>query len=58
MVAYDSGTKWARQMLIFLEKDLHYFLRDLLQNKSSESKVTSEAVHQLNVTNEGHGEQL
>ena len=50
MVAYDSGTKWARQMLIFLEKDLHYFLRDLLQNKSSESKVTSETIHQLNVT--------
>ena len=57
-MAYDSGTKWARQMLIFLEKNLHYFLRDLLQNKSSESKVTSETIHQLNVTNEGPGEQL
>ena len=50
VVAYDSGTKRARQMLTVLEAILPYFLRDLMRKKSSESKVTRETIHQLNVT--------
>ena len=50
VVAYDSGTKRARQMLTVLEAIMPYFLRDLMRKKSSESKVTRETIHQLNVT--------
>ena len=50
MLAYDSGTKRARQMLTVLEAILPYFLRDLMRKKSSESKAIRETIHQLNVT--------
>ena len=50
VVTYDSGTKRARQMLTVLEAIMPYFLRDLTRKKSSESKVTKETIHQLNVT--------
>ena len=50
VVAYDSGTKRARQMLTVLEAIMPYFLRDLMRKKSSDPKATRETIHQLNVT--------
>ena len=50
VVAYDSGTKRARQMLTVLEAIMPYFLRDLTRKKSVDAKVTREKIHQLNVT--------
>lgn len=50
VVAYDSGTKRARQMLTILEAILPYFLRDLARDKCSDPKITKETIHQLTVT--------
>ena len=50
VIAYDSGTKRARQMLTVLEAIMPYFLRDLVRKKSADVKVTREKIHQLNVT--------
>ena len=50
VVAYDSGTKRARQMLAILNAILPYFLRDLVRDKKSEPKATRETIHQLTVT--------
>ena len=50
VVAYDSGTKRARQMLTVLEAIMPYFLRDLMRKKNLESKTIRETIHQLNVT--------
>ena len=52
VVAYDSGTKRARQMLTVLDAIMPYFLRDLSRKKatSADTKATRETIHQLNVT--------
>ena len=50
VVAYDSGTKRARQMLAVLEAVLPYFLRDLLRDKATDPKTTRDTIHQLTVT--------
>ena len=50
VVAYDSGTKRARQMLTILNAILPYFLRDLVRDKKTEPKAIRETIHQLTVT--------
>ena len=50
VVAYDSGTKRARQMLTILNAILPYFLRDLTRDKKTEPKAIRETIHQLTVT--------
>ena len=50
VVAYDSGTKRARQMLTILEAILPYFLRDMLVDKKTDPKTMRETIHQLTVT--------
>lgn len=50
VVAYDSGTKRARQMLVILEAILPYFLKDLLRDKKTDAKTTGETIRQLTLT--------
>ena len=50
VIAYDSGTKRARQMLTILNAILPYFLRDLVRDKKTEPKTIRETIHQLTVT--------
>lgn len=73
VVAYDSGTRRARQMLtvmevrfipkriwphgkitalnrIFFQAIMPYFLRDLLRDKRTDTKVARETVNQLTLT--------
>lgn len=45
VVAYDSGTKRARQMLTILESILPYFLRDLVRDKSDTKNVRDTIQH-------------
>ena len=49
VVAYDSGTKRARQMLTVLEAIMPYFLKDLMRTKN-DPKHVRDTIHQLNVT--------
>ena len=48
VVAYDSGTKRARQMLTILESILPYYLRDLVRDKT-DPKVVRETIQHLTV---------
>ena len=50
VVAYDSGTKRARQMLTVVEAIMPYFLRDLLRDKKTDAKTARETVNQLTLT--------
>ncbi len=53
VVAYDSSTKRARQMLTILEAIMPYFLRDLSRKKvntADDIKTMRETIHQLTVT--------
>ena len=50
VVAYDSGTKRARQMLTVLDAVLPYYLREMVRDKCEDSKTTRENIHQLTVT--------
>ena len=49
VVAYDSSTKRARQMLMVLEAVMPYFLRDMIRDKS-DVKIQRETIHQLTLT--------
>lgn len=50
VVAYDSGTKRARQMLVVVEAIMPYFLRDLIRDKKTDAKTARETVNQLTLT--------
>uniref|UniRef100_A0A0K2T575 Uncharacterized protein n=1 Tax=Lepeophtheirus salmonis TaxID=72036 RepID=A0A0K2T575_LEPSM len=50
VVAYDSSTKRARQMLRILEAIMPYFLRDLVSDKKMDTKTVRDMIHQLTVT--------
>lgn len=50
VVAYDSGTKRAREMLAILEAIFPYFLRDLVRDKKTDAKTCRETIHQLTLT--------
>lgn len=50
VVAYDSATKRAREMLAVLEGIFPYFLRDLLRDKRTDPKLCRETIHQLTLT--------
>ncbi len=50
VVAYDSGTRRAREMLAVLKAIFPYFLRDMLRDKKADAKTVRETIHQLTLT--------
>ncbi len=50
VIAYDSGTRRAREMLAILQAVFPYFLRDLQRDKKSDAKATRETIHQLTLS--------
>ena len=50
VIAYDSGTRRAREMLAILQAIFPYFLRDLQRDKKTDAKSTRETIHQLTLT--------
>lgn len=50
VIAYDSGTMRARQMLAILEAIMPYFLRDLQRDKKNDPKACRETIVQLTLS--------
>ena len=50
VIAYDSGTMRARQMLAILEAIMPYFLRDLQRDKKNDPKTCRETIVQLTLS--------
>ena len=50
VVAYDSGTRRAREMLAVLQAIFPYFLKDMLRDKKADAKTVRETIHPLTLT--------